>query len=104
MSTGAVDRGVRRRQTIDGLPRDWVMVVLCTWFLGGVYLDGWAHTHGICHAYLVFDIAIGGRGKGGRLLVADANGADAKVRGKSHDVLNGTSRQTEEGRNTLTLN
>ena len=46
MSTGAVDRGVRRRQTIDGLPRDWVMVVLCTWFLGGVYLDGWAHTHG----------------------------------------------------------
>ncbi|MBI1731054.1 hypothetical protein HYR53_10645 [Candidatus Acetothermia bacterium] len=25
--------------------QDWIMVLLSTWFLGGLYLDGWAHTH-----------------------------------------------------------
>jgi hypothetical protein len=25
---------------------DWAMVALSVWFLGGLYLDGWAHTHG----------------------------------------------------------
>lgn len=24
----------------------WIMIVLCGWLLGGVYLDGWAHNHG----------------------------------------------------------
>ena len=24
---------------------DWVMVVLGGWWLGGLYLDGWAHNH-----------------------------------------------------------
>ncbi|MEZ4713803.1 MAG: hypothetical protein R3A44_41830 [Caldilineaceae bacterium] len=31
---------------IDGLAFDWVMLVLGTIFLGGLYLDGWAHNHG----------------------------------------------------------
>jgi len=25
---------------------DWAMVAFSTWFLGGLYLDGWAHGHG----------------------------------------------------------
>lgn len=25
---------------------DWAMLALSTWFLGGLYLDGWAHSHG----------------------------------------------------------
>lgn len=25
---------------------DWAMVALSAWFLGGLFLDGWAHTHG----------------------------------------------------------
>ena len=25
---------------------DWTMIVLSSWFLGGLFLDGWAHTHG----------------------------------------------------------
>jgi hypothetical protein len=24
---------------------DWAMIALCGWFLGGLYLDGWAHNH-----------------------------------------------------------
>ncbi len=24
---------------------DWVMILLCSWLLGGVYIDGWAHNH-----------------------------------------------------------
>ncbi|MEZ4662016.1 MAG: hypothetical protein R2911_31080 [Caldilineaceae bacterium] len=31
---------------IDGLAFDWAMLVLGTIFLGGLYLDGWAHNHG----------------------------------------------------------
>lgn len=26
---------------------DWAMVLLCGWFLGGLYIDGWAHSHGM---------------------------------------------------------
>lgn len=26
---------------------DWGMVALSAWFLGGLYTDGWAHTHGL---------------------------------------------------------
>jgi hypothetical protein len=34
------------RGQIGGLRFDWAMVVLSSWFLGGLFLDGWAHTHG----------------------------------------------------------
>jgi hypothetical protein len=27
----------------DRLSDDWIMVILCCWFLGGIYLDSWAH-------------------------------------------------------------
>lgn len=30
---------------MGGIGFDWAMVVLCSWFLGGVILDGWAHGH-----------------------------------------------------------
>ena len=33
-------------QAIGGLAFDWLMVGLSTIFLGGLYLDGWAHNHG----------------------------------------------------------
>lgn len=34
------------RRAIGGLRFDWVMVILSAIFLGGLYLDGWAHNHG----------------------------------------------------------
>jgi hypothetical protein len=34
------------RAAIGGLRFDWMMVVISTIFLGGLYLDGWAHNHG----------------------------------------------------------
>ena len=36
---------VSRRPTAS-LRFDWIAVVLATWALGGLYLDGWAHHHG----------------------------------------------------------
>lgn len=33
-------------RAIGGLAFDWLMVGLSTIFLGGLYLDGWAHNHG----------------------------------------------------------
>ncbi len=35
-----------RPRAIGGLAFDWLMVGLSTIFLGGLYLDGWAHNHG----------------------------------------------------------
>src|SRR5215813_14259640 len=35
-----------RERPLGGLRFDWTMVLLSAWFLGGLYLDGWAHTHG----------------------------------------------------------
>lgn len=35
-----------RPQAIGGLAYDWLMVSLSAMFLGGLYLDGWAHNHG----------------------------------------------------------
>ncbi len=32
-------------QLIDSLPFDWIMVVLSLIYVGGLYLDGWAHNH-----------------------------------------------------------
>jgi hypothetical protein len=47
--TGGVYRtpapGVMAR-AIGGLGFDWIMVVLSALFVGGLYLDGWAHNHG----------------------------------------------------------
>src|SRR4029434_168522 len=57
--------------------------------------------HGDPH--LVFDIPIGGSAKRGRLLVTYPNGTHATVRRPSHDVLYGTSCQTKEDLDTLTL-
>ena len=31
---------------IGGLRFDWLMIVLMLWFLGGLFVDGWAHSHG----------------------------------------------------------
>ncbi|MFN8418012.1 MAG: DPP IV N-terminal domain-containing protein [Anaerolineae bacterium] len=36
---------------IDGLPAsslrfDWIFALLCVWLVGGLFLDGWAHSHG----------------------------------------------------------
>ncbi len=30
---------------IGGVSFDWLMIVVCCWFTGGVFTDGWAHTH-----------------------------------------------------------
>ncbi|MAG35804.1 MAG: hypothetical protein CL878_06120 [Dehalococcoidia bacterium] len=46
--TSAVALPPQRRSgwLAGGLRFDWVMIVLCTWGVGGVFLDGWAHNHG----------------------------------------------------------
>ena len=33
--------GVRKMS----LSFDWAMIVLSLWFVGGLFVDGWAHTH-----------------------------------------------------------
>jgi hypothetical protein len=30
----------------DAQRLDWIIVVLSAWFIGGAFVDGWAHTHG----------------------------------------------------------
>lgn len=37
--------GVGQRARAGGLGLDWATAGLCGWLIGGVYLDGWAHTH-----------------------------------------------------------
>lgn len=32
---------------IGGIGFDRLMIVFCCWFVGGLYLDGWAHDHGL---------------------------------------------------------
>ena len=34
------------RQAIGGIRFDWLMIGLMMWFLGGLFVDGWAHSHG----------------------------------------------------------
>ncbi len=34
------------KQSVSGLRFDWLMVGLSFWFLGGLFIDGWAHAHG----------------------------------------------------------
>lgn len=34
------------RPALGGARFDWIVIVLCTLLVGGIYLDGWAHAHG----------------------------------------------------------
>ncbi len=36
---------VQRKQPAGSMQFDRVMVALCSWLMGGLYLDGWAHNH-----------------------------------------------------------
>jgi hypothetical protein len=36
---------VAEKRVSGGIAFDWIMTALCTWFLGGVVLDNWAHGH-----------------------------------------------------------
>src|SRR5690349_20099921 len=36
-----------RTLPMGGLALDWATVALSSWLIGGVYLDGWAHNHGM---------------------------------------------------------
>ena len=38
-------RAARAGRAIGGLKYDWVMAVLVFWLVGGVHVDGWAHSH-----------------------------------------------------------
>lgn len=42
----AVAGSQAEKKAIGGLRFDWTMVILSTIFVGGLYLDGWAHNHG----------------------------------------------------------
>jgi hypothetical protein len=33
------------KQPSGGIRFDWIVIILCTWFRIGTYLDGWAHNH-----------------------------------------------------------
>jgi hypothetical protein len=52
MATNAGSIGVstarsrERTRPVGGLAFDWAMVGAGAWFLGGLFLDGWAHSHG----------------------------------------------------------
>ncbi len=35
----------RAEQPVAGIGFDWIIAVLSIWFIGGLYLDGWAHLH-----------------------------------------------------------
>ena len=40
-------KAIEKQHTyLGGLGFDRIMMVLCCWFVGGLYLDGWAHSHG----------------------------------------------------------
>lgn len=43
---GATTAGRLTGQPADSLRFDWLCTALSTIFLGGIFLDGWAHTHG----------------------------------------------------------
>lgn len=38
-------RAAEMAQPVAGVAFTWIMVILCGWLLGGLYLDGWAHNH-----------------------------------------------------------
>lgn len=37
---------IHRTKRVAGLRYDWLINLLCAVFIGGLYLDGWAHNHG----------------------------------------------------------
>jgi hypothetical protein len=37
--------GAAPRERVGQAWFDWAMVALCAWYLGGLYVDGWAHNH-----------------------------------------------------------
>ena len=43
-----VGQGVSRdtSRLLDGNRFDWMMVAVSFWFVGGLFLDGWAHNNG----------------------------------------------------------
>src|SRR6266481_5608079 len=36
-----------RKSLISGIGFDRMMVILVCWFVGGLFIDGWAHNHGL---------------------------------------------------------
>lgn len=36
----------RSRRSLDQVGFDWIFMLLCSWLIGGIFLDGWAHNHG----------------------------------------------------------
>jgi len=44
-ATTMPDQSPQRGEAVSGPGFDWLMTVLGTWLLGGLYLDGWAHIH-----------------------------------------------------------
>lgn len=45
-ATMSIQRPTAERvQPMGAMWFDWAMIVLCAWFIFGLYLDGWAHTH-----------------------------------------------------------
>lgn len=36
----------KQKHLIGGLRFDTLMIILSSWFIGGIYIDGWAHAHG----------------------------------------------------------
>src|SRR5579859_3029683 len=44
LDPAGAERLVRARP-VGGLPFDLTMVALSSWFVGGIFLDGWAHNH-----------------------------------------------------------
>lgn len=41
----ATETGLKPDKVIRGVGFDWMMIALSAWFLGGLFLDGWAHNH-----------------------------------------------------------
>ena len=44
-STKTAQLDTSQAKSLGGLGFDWLMALLSAWLIGGLYLDGWAHTH-----------------------------------------------------------
>ena len=47
LQEGQVDRRAPAslKQVATSMRFDWIMIVLCGWLPGGVYIEGWARNH-----------------------------------------------------------